>query len=293
MKVWLIQFNSLDSSIAALDSTTTCAVDSMPYYEFDGKPAGNYMVKAKLIYGTIPGTSGYIPTYSLSTPHWDSAATVVHATASDSLPITMVYGIVPPGPGFIAGYVISGAGRGTTGDIPAVDMLVYLKDASGHVLTYTYTDTRGYYSFPSLANGNYIIYPEAYDFVTTPSSLLTLTAAAEYDTIVNFKQHNTYHTITPYLISTGASPLPSVSGLNVFPNPSSGLLTIDWTNQAAGNADIIITDIMGREAFKSVLNINASTGRSTLDLSGLKNGIYLMTIKSGTIYYSGKLMIQE
>ena len=46
MKVWLIQYNPADSSIAALDSTLTCTIDSVGYYEFDGKATGNYLVKS-------------------------------------------------------------------------------------------------------------------------------------------------------------------------------------------------------------------------------------------------------
>jgi len=61
-KVWLIQFNPSDSVISAEDSMYTCMASGTPYYEFDGEPAGSYMVKADLL-GETPGTSGYIPTY--------------------------------------------------------------------------------------------------------------------------------------------------------------------------------------------------------------------------------------
>jgi hypothetical protein len=61
VKVWLIQFNTTDSSLIAQDSTLSCMDSGTPYYEFDSKPAGNYMVKAKLL-SSVPGTSGYVPT---------------------------------------------------------------------------------------------------------------------------------------------------------------------------------------------------------------------------------------
>jgi Secretion system C-terminal sorting domain/SdrD B-like domain len=291
LKVWLIQFNPSDSSIAAQDSMYACMATGSPYFQFDDKVAGNYLVKAKLM-GTIPGTSGYIPTYGLSNAHWDTATTIVHATGADSMHINMIYGTVPAGPGFIAGYVVAGAGKGTSGEVPVEGMLVYLKDASGHILTYTYTDVSGAYSFSGIANGTYVIYPVDYKYYTTPSPVLTLSTTSETITAVDFKQHTSFGTITPFVIVTGIQPLPLV-GIYAYPNPASGTLNIKWTNQAVGNADVVITDITGREVYKSVMEINAISGQAQINISVLKNGIYFMNIKSGNINYSDKLVIQE
>ncbi|MCW3122311.1 MAG: C-terminal target protein, partial [Flavipsychrobacter sp.] len=129
MKVWLIQYNPIDSSIKALDSVLTCTIDTTGYYEFNGKASGSYMVKAKMLFGSYAGASGYIPTYSSSSATWSTAATAAHGSGSDVLDITMIYGTVPAGPGFIGGNVYSGAGKGTSGETLYPGMLVYLKDA--------------------------------------------------------------------------------------------------------------------------------------------------------------------
>eukprot|EP01030_Chromulinospumella_sphaerica_P034381 gene34381-biopygen12305 len=90
------------------------------YYSFDSKPAGNYLVKAKLLSAT-PGTSDYIPTYGSSTPNWYLAASTAHATgAVDVQDINMIYGTVPSGPGFISGYVYAGGGKSVCYQLPAV-----------------------------------------------------------------------------------------------------------------------------------------------------------------------------
>jgi len=292
-KVWLIQFNSSDSSIVALDSVTTCTAGTVPYFEFDGQPAGNYMVKAKLIYGDYAGTSGYVPTYSSSTPHWDSAATVAHTSGSDELDINMVYGTVPTGPGFISGYVTSGAGRGTSGDVPAVDMLIYLENTASHVLTYTFTDVTGYYSFGSLANSSYIIYPEDYDYNTIPSSVITLSTTSEVAEAVDFKQHTTTHVISPYIFTTGIAAATSSGNLNMYPNPTSGSLNIEWNDQVSGKADFVITDLIGREVYRSVVDMNATAGQANIELNGLNDGMYIIKIQSASIDYSNKLIIQH
>ena len=289
-KVWLIQFNPSDSSITSLDSVNSCMDAGIPYYEFSSPAAGSYMVKAKLD-GTVAGSSGYIPTYSSSTTNWYDAASATHTTGADALDITMVYGTVPSGPGFISGYISAGAGRGTSGDVPAVGMIVYLKDASGHILTYTYTDGTGMYSFSSLANGTYMIYPENYAFYTTPSAVITLTSSNESITGIDFKQHNTSGTITP--IDATAVQTVAAQDFNIYPNPATGNLNIQWANKTTGNADVTITDVTGRVVIASTIKINTTSGQSQINVSDLNNGIYLISIKGESVNYNGKVMVQH
>ena len=292
LKVWLIQFNPSDSSITSLDSTMACTSGGSSYYEFMDKVPGNYMVKAQLT-TSVPGTSDYIPTYSTSTPNWYAAATVAHTTTTDNLDINMIYGTVPSGPGFISGYVYAGAGRGTTGDAPVEGMLVYLKDpVTGLIMTYTYTDATGAYFFSGLAFGNYTIYPENFNSNTIPSSVIVLSTDAPVATGLNFRQYTDSKIIKP-IVTTGIKPVAAKNQLSVFPNPTQGSVTIGWNGQKAGNATVVITDVVGREVFKTNMEISSVAGQQQVDLSALNNGIYLITIKSPSISYSNKLLIEK
>jgi len=293
MKIWLIQYNPVDSSIAALDSTLTCAVDSITYYEFDGKPSGSYMAKAMLLYGNPAGGSGYVPTYSLSTPHWDTAATIAHTSGSDSLHITMVYGIVPSGPGFIGGYVYAGAGKGTTGDAPVSNMLIFLENTISHVLTHDYTDATGSYSFSNLAYGDYIIYPEDYVYNTTPSTTISLSATIPEAHNIDFRQFIGSKIIIPYTYPNGVKTISYNKQFTVFPNPSNGLLNVSWANLQTGVATIKITDILGRKLYTTNMDINTSSGNAAINFSGLTDGVYIITIQSGEMIYCGKLVIEK
>ncbi|MCW3120834.1 MAG: C-terminal target protein [Flavipsychrobacter sp.] len=294
MKVWLIQFNSTDSSIAALDSTLTCTVDSTGYFEFNSKPAGNYMVKANLLHGNAAGMSGYLPTYSSSTANWYLAATAAHVSSSDVLDINMIYGTVPTGPGFIGGYVYSGAGKGT-GDAPATGMLIYLRDLASNVLTHVYTDATGRYAFNNLAYGNYVVYPEQYDYNTISSDFITLSPSSLTIDNISFRRFTLSRIIKPFIIPqiAGVKSVNATNGINVFPNPSNGVLNIQWQNQQTGIATVVITDMVGREVYHSALNVYETSGSSAIDLKGLNDGIYLISITSGTINYSAKLFIQK
>jgi len=232
--IWLVQFNPIDSSILATDSTANCVYNGMPYYEFMDKPAGNYLVKAKLN-SSIPGTTGYAPTYGLSSATWDLAATITHAASADSMHINMIYGTVPAGPGFVAGYVYAGAGKNTSGDAPAPNLTIYLINTSGQIVTYAITGTDGSYTFSGIAEGSYYIYPESYKYYTTPSALVTLAPGSDTATAINFKQHNTLGTITPYDFTKVPQPVINTTGLSIYPNPTTGNLNILWTNQATGS----------------------------------------------------------
>ncbi len=295
MKVWLIQYNPIDSSIKALDSMNTCYVDSITYYEFDGEAPGNYMVKARMIYGA-PGTSGYIPTYSSSTPNWSSAATVAHTTASDSLHVIMIYGTMPSGPGFISGNVYFGAGKGTGGVEADAGMLMYLEDAATHkVLSYTYTDDSGAYFFSRIPNGSYIIYPEDYQYLTTPSSAINLNSSGELVGGINFKRHiSPIFQITPYIVeNTLVGSLTADNGITIFPNPTSGELNIRWNGQQVGAANVTITDVTGQRVFASDLNMTAASGQAQINTTKLIDGMYFIFVKSANVNYSSKLLIQK
>jgi trimeric autotransporter adhesin len=289
--VWLIQFNPSDSSIAATDSVMTCPDGGVPYYEFTDKVAGNYLIKAKLP-GGVPGTSGYIPTYSFSTPYWYLANVAAHSGGTDTLNINMVYGTVPAGPGFISGYVYAGAGRGTSGDAPAAGLLMLLKDAAtGSILTYTYSDTTGAYIFSGLANGDYVVYPEVYNFKSTPSPTITLTSASETILNRNFKEYLTSKIIKP-LPDTTTSVLTNPQ-FSLYPNPTASTLVVQWTNQPTGKAELKINDVVGRNVYTAAINLNTTSGKTQLDLATLKSGVYLISINCATIKFTSKLVIER
>jgi hypothetical protein len=263
-----------------------------PYYEFMDAPAGNYLVKAMLL-GTTPGTSGYIPTYSLSTPNWYSAAGVTHATATDTMHINMAYGTVPPGPGFISGYVVSGAGRGTLGEVPTPGMIIYLLDATtGLPIAFTYSDAAGSYSFTGLGFGSYRIAPEEYKYYTTVSDIIVLDAANTSKSSVGFKKHTTFGNITPYSVENVAT----LIGYNlaVYPNPVTSELTISWPDHISGTtAGITLTDMSGKVAFAKDVDLSLAVvpGTTQLNLTTVPNGVYHLAIKANSLYYTSKLVI--
>jgi hypothetical protein len=272
-----------------MDSTLTCLDGTQPYYRFDSKPAGNYFVKARLL-SSVPGTSDYIPTYGNSSAHWNTATTITHGAAADTRDISMMYGTVLSGPGFINGHIYAGAGKGTAG-VAMSGMLVYLKNVvTGVILNYTYTDAAGGYSFGGLPYGNYFVYPEEYGYYTTPSSILSVTPSATTVT-ASFKKHTDYGTITPDNLSwVGLSSI-AQNTWSIYPNPCEGVLNISLEKPINGNAGIIITDITGRTVHTQ--DISNTTGSNiSLQLHHLQSGLYILSIETSNGKFTSKFTIQ-
>ena len=85
---------------------------------------------------------------------------------------------------------------------------------------------------------------------------------------------------------TGIPGNPRVHGLlSVYPNPSSGMVTIE-TPEAEQHAVLILYDIAGRE----VMRTKMTSLRTRLDLTAMPKGIYLAICTSATAVYTGRVI---
>ncbi len=98
-------------------------------------------------------------------------------------------------------------------------------------------------------------------------------------------------TILPPPTMTGTNN--TTSKLYVYPNPTSGIVNIQWMELTAKHADVIITDVVGREVFKSALTIKTLTGEQQINVKGLEGGIYIISVKGTNLNYSSKLVIEK
>ncbi len=292
LKVWLIDYNAGAGTLTAIDSQITCLDSLSPYFEFNGMGAATYLVKAQSldVTSSMVGASGYVPTYGASSAHWSGAANITHTTGVSTQNITMAYGTVTAGPGFIGGLISSGAGKNTATDVPAANMLVLLKNTASGILTQTYTDATGAYSFAGIAYGTYVIYPEAMGFATTVYPTITLSASHASQSGANFKQYNTSKTIKPVGVSVGSL---TINQFSVAPNPSVGDLNIVWGDLATGKADVVVTNLLGQTVYSSAINIDNTGGFSNVNLRSLSSGLYIVKIQSETINFSEKLILQN
>ncbi len=73
--------------------------------------------------------------------------------------------------------------------------------------------------------------------------------------------------------------------IDVYPNPASTFFTV---NNIASLSEISLDTIFGQLIFKTQSNQTSET----IDVSSIHKGVYILTIKSGTLMRSEKIIIQ-
>jgi PKD repeat protein len=283
-KVWLITFDTATNIISAIDSTTTSGTFGQVAYIFNNVPAGAYRVKAAVQAGS-PGDTLMAPTYHNASTYWGTANIINHNGGSTAYQqIYMQSGTSTNGPGFVAGDVTQGAGKGTGTGVP--HLLVLLRNASNQMVKFTYTDANGHYTFSNIGLGTYNIYPENMPQVTTPSSPMTITNANPSFTGVDFVKNS--HKIVPKNLDLNDV---NNTAFAVHPNPAKDVVTITWSSPVAGNANISLIDMNG----KVVLQTTAATNINTnINVSSVPTGVYFLHINIGnTVTQTEQLIIQK
>jgi len=88
-------------------------------------------------------------------------------------------------------------------------------------------------------------------------------------------------------VCAGIATISNNSDISVYPNPSTGLVTISIPSVNAATT-LYVTDMIGKEVFQSsVKDANVS-----LDLTNLQKGLYMLTISNGQSKHVQKLIIQ-
>jgi hypothetical protein len=293
VKVYLVSYNPSSYAITAVDSTLTSGPGKFLGYQFSGITPGYYLIKAASLHPNV-----FTPTYYPFALHWNSAYSFYAPSGSGMYDTTtahhwhylnMQYGSsVYTGPGFIAGDVRYGAGKGTAYGDPYKGMTIYLNDnTSGKLIATTTTDDSGKYSF-NVPYGTYTVYPEVPGLVATPWNNITVSSSASAQPKINFVA--TSKAITPGTLSV-ASNTGVASTPFIYPNPASGSINIQWNGFAKNaQAHISISDVLGKTVLSQAFII--SSAATNLDISSLQPGVYFVATESAGNNYHQKLIIK-
>jgi len=266
-KVYLITYNSSDSSLHAVDSTTT---NSNGLYEFCGLTRGTYYTKAALDTGN-PYYKYFIPTYHNDATKWAAALKIVITNNSDSaVNIAMKKGTNPGGTGFIAGKISAGAGK--SGD-PEANILVVLYDANSNPVMYTYSNSSGEYSFANLAFGTYDVYGEVLGKLCYPA-VVTLSDTAA-------KVNNVNLLVNPNSITAAIKPIGewTVEKADIYPNPVTEKLTVSMSLHDASPVNIRIYDITGKVVSELNTSLDGGAQKMEVNASSLPAGLYFLRME--------------
>ncbi len=105
--------------------------------------------------------------------------------------------------------------------------------------------------------------------------------------------YTSFNSVIIHVNNTGIGQVSGDHDLTLYPNPASNELNIAWVNYTQGTASVIISDIAGREVFRTTINITKSQGHTSIDLPLLQEGMYLVNIVSDSGQYHSKLEIKK
>lgn len=282
-KVWLITFDTTTNIINAVDSITASGAYGQVAYQFNNKAAGTYRVKAAVAAGAT-GFTQMAPTYHFGSTYWANATLINHVGGlSNNRHIYMQAGSSANGPGFVAGNVTLGAGKGTATGVP--NLLIILRNASNQLIKSTFTNANGDYSFSNVPLGTYTIYPENMPQVTTPSAAFTISATNTTFNGIDFTKNS--KKIIPNNLSVAQTQL--THNFSVYPNPTNDLVTI----HALGNASATTLQLVDMTGRVLLTENNYGAADMTLSLTTIPAGMYYLKISSGATQQVEKLILQK
>jgi PKD repeat protein len=80
--------------------------------------------------------------------------------------------------------------------------------------------------------------------------------------------------------------------LNVYPNPNKGVFTFSTKEPLKGKTDVSIYNILGAKVFNEVLEETNTTTTHTIKTSGLKPGVYVISVNNNGSQFTQRLVIE-
>ena len=96
--------------------------------------------------------------------------------------------------------------------------------------------------------------------------------------------------VATFNVVTGIYELAGGVEAQIFPNPSTGLFQVQWEGWTGGDVAFSVIDARGRQVTQGVWAGAGSSFLTTLDLSGVENGLYRLNVVSNGIPTSIQLL---
>jgi PKD repeat protein len=83
-----------------------------------------------------------------------------------------------------------------------------------------------------------------------------------------------------------------LTAINVYPNPSTGLFTIDFTQSIPDAFQISVRNVLGQEVFKKQITAKDKGTEETIDISGSPKGNYILELRTSKKSSFAKLQLE-
>ncbi|MGK0387390.1 MAG: hypothetical protein ACI94Y_000116 [Maribacter sp.] len=192
-------------------------------------------------------------------------------------------------PGILAGKIVQGENLPGSDDIVLItsptgntlpDILVEIQDLEGNAIQSMMTDSDGGYRFNTLQFGDYTIYVNIPDLIHIPHPI-RLSPMSQADENIHFEVNE--NGVDIHEVSFAEK-------INIHPNPTNGIaiLTLDVLKNT--NISLSIHNFLGQEIKAYNYALIERNHQIILDLKGMNNGIYLLSIQSGNEIYTTKII---
>jgi hypothetical protein len=165
-----------------------------------------------------------------------------------------------------------------------VSMFPCYGSASGYTSLLWTTTGDGTFNFDTVA---VVLYTPGYGDKTTGSVTLVLTAQSQCPTGTSDSVHIIFDPCTGI-----ADPTANVYGMQVKPNPSAGLFTLDLTGLNPGEISVLISDDQGKTVVNRTYNNTSSQFTAHLDMGSYPKGIYFLRVQTGRGVLTDKVIIR-
>jgi subtilisin-like proprotein convertase family protein len=277
------------------DTVQTTSTDGSGNFSFYSIDRSDYLIK---VFPNVLDTT-LVPTYYGNSFVWSDTNAFSHSCGiNDSLNINVIGDTaVAPGPGYLHGVIKQdlGFGRAPGDPVPGIDVKLG-RNPGGSMYANTQSDSNGEYSFSSVPYGDYIVY------VDIPG----LERSSTYTFTVGTQQ--SVYNYLDYLVDSTSIHIDSTAGVGisdptlkennfiVYPNPSKGDATIEYTISGDSQVSLGIYNVLGVKV-ADIVNAHQSIGTYKVNINeknkNLSAGIYFVTLIANGTTTIHKITITE
>ncbi len=81
----------------------------------------------------------------------------------------------------------------------------------------------------------------------------------------------------------GTTTIAKTTSLDIFPNPASSTLNIQWAGLRINTANVVINDVTDRIVYRNTFSSNNGTSSSQIDISSLPSGTYFIMLNGAEV----------
>lgn len=101
-----------------------------------------------------------------------------------------------------------------------------------------------------------------------------------------------YLKLDPTLVSAAVDLEEKDNSLKLYPNPSSGNVSLSFESFVSGSSNVIVTNMIGQIVKNEIVNLNRGENTIELNLNAVESGIYFVTLNNGKGKITSKLIIE-